>query len=98
MALTDVNQIAQVRDAALQAGARGAPPIGVSIRTSALIAGLSRAGLKAALAEIGVPEKQLKMRVNQLWSWIYVRGPHLVRRHERRLQGLETRAGRCLHA
>jgi 23S rRNA (adenine2503-C2)-methyltransferase len=26
------------------------------------------------LAEIGVPERQLRMRVNQLWSWIYVRG------------------------
>lgn len=38
------------------------------------LAGLSRAGLKTALAEIGVPEKQQKMRVNQLWSWIYVRG------------------------
>jgi 23S rRNA (adenine2503-C2)-methyltransferase len=38
------------------------------------LAGLSRAGLSKALAEIGVPEKQLRMRVNQLWSWIYVRG------------------------
>jgi 23S rRNA (adenine2503-C2)-methyltransferase len=38
------------------------------------IAGLSRAGLSAALAEIGVPEKQRRMRVNQLWGWLYVRG------------------------
>ncbi len=38
------------------------------------LAGLSREGLRAALARIGVPEKQLRMRVNQLWSWIYVRG------------------------
>ena len=38
------------------------------------LAGLSRDGLKVALAAIGVPEKQLRMRVNQLWSWIYVRG------------------------
>ncbi len=38
------------------------------------LAGLGRDGLKAALAEIGVPEKQQRMRVNQLWSWIYVRG------------------------
>ena len=38
------------------------------------LAGLTRAGLKAALADIGVPEKQHRMRVNQLWSWIYVRG------------------------
>lgn len=38
------------------------------------LAGLSRARLAEALAQIGVPEKQLRMRVNQLWSWIYVRG------------------------
>jgi len=38
------------------------------------IAGLSRNGLRAALARAGVPDKQLRMRVNQLWSWIYVRG------------------------
>ena len=38
------------------------------------IAGLGREGLKLALAEIGVPDKQLRMRVNQLWSWLYVRG------------------------
>jgi 23S rRNA (adenine2503-C2)-methyltransferase len=35
---------------------------------------LSRDALRAALARIGVPEKQARMRVNQLWSWIYVRG------------------------
>ncbi len=38
------------------------------------LAGLSRDGLRSALARAGVPEKQLRMRVNQLWSWIYVRG------------------------
>ncbi|ADJ25137.1 radical SAM enzyme, Cfr family [Hyphomicrobium denitrificans ATCC 51888] len=38
------------------------------------LAGLTRARLKEALAAGGVPEKQLNMRVNQLWSWIYVRG------------------------
>jgi 23S rRNA (adenine2503-C2)-methyltransferase len=38
------------------------------------LAGLSRARLGAALAEIGVPEKQIRMRVNQLWRWIYVSG------------------------
>ena len=38
------------------------------------LAGLSRDALKVALAAIGIPEKQLRMRVNQLWSWIYVRG------------------------
>jgi 23S rRNA (adenine2503-C2)-methyltransferase len=38
------------------------------------LAGLDRAGLGAALATIGVPEKQRSMRVSQLYSWLYVRG------------------------
>jgi 23S rRNA (adenine2503-C2)-methyltransferase len=38
------------------------------------LAGLGRPGLAAALASVGVPERQLKMRVGQLWSWIYARG------------------------
>src|SRR5665648_372015 len=38
------------------------------------LAGLSREELRAALASAGVPEKQLRMRAGQLWSWIYVRG------------------------
>ncbi|MBI4275052.1 MAG: 23S rRNA (adenine(2503)-C(2))-methyltransferase RlmN [Rhizobiales bacterium] len=36
--------------------------------------GLSRDDLADALAGIGVPEPQLKMRVQQLWHWLYVRG------------------------
>src|SRR5262245_9338702 len=36
--------------------------------------GLSRAGLSEALAGIGVPPAQVKMRVQQLWHWIYLRG------------------------
>jgi 23S rRNA (adenine2503-C2)-methyltransferase len=38
------------------------------------LAGLGRDGLAAALIAVGVPDKQLKMRVGQLWSWLYVRG------------------------
>jgi 23S rRNA (adenine2503-C2)-methyltransferase len=38
------------------------------------LAGLGRDGLAAALAAVGVPDKQLRMRVGQLWSWLYVRG------------------------
>jgi 23S rRNA (adenine2503-C2)-methyltransferase len=38
------------------------------------LAGLGRDGLAAALAAVGVPDRQLKMRVGQLWSWIYARG------------------------
>ena len=38
------------------------------------LAGLDRAGLAAALAEIGVSEREQRMRVAQLWHWIYLRG------------------------
>jgi 23S rRNA (adenine2503-C2)-methyltransferase len=36
--------------------------------------GLGRAELAASLRELGVPERQTRMRVRQLWSWLYVRG------------------------
>ncbi|MBZ9602210.1 23S rRNA (adenine(2503)-C(2))-methyltransferase RlmN [Phyllobacterium chamaecytisi] len=36
--------------------------------------GLSRAEMGEALVAIGVPERQIKMRVAQLWHWLYVRG------------------------
>ena len=38
------------------------------------LVGLSRADLSAALAAAGVPEKQVRMRTTQLWSWMYARG------------------------
>jgi 23S rRNA (adenine2503-C2)-methyltransferase len=36
--------------------------------------GLSRAELAEALGDVGVPEGRRKMRVQQLWHWIYFRG------------------------
>ena len=33
--------------------------------------GLTRDALRDALIEIGTPEKQAKMRVNQIWQWLY---------------------------
>lgn len=36
--------------------------------------GLSREEMGKALVEVGVPERQVKMRVSQLWHWLYVRG------------------------
>ena len=39
-----------------------------------MLLGLSRDEMAAALRESGVPEKQIKMRVSQLWNWLYVRG------------------------
>src|SRR5262245_52884666 len=38
------------------------------------LVGRSRAELAAALGELGVPPAQRKMRVQQLWHWLYVRG------------------------
>src|SRR5215472_14323392 len=38
------------------------------------LVGLSRAQLAEALAAIGVPAAQRKMRVQQIWHWLYVRG------------------------
>jgi 23S rRNA (adenine2503-C2)-methyltransferase len=38
------------------------------------LVGLSRAELATALGEIGVPPAQRKMRVQQVWHWLYVRG------------------------
>ena len=38
------------------------------------LVGLSRAELADCLGEVGVPPAQRRMRVQQLWHWIYVRG------------------------
>jgi 23S rRNA (adenine2503-C2)-methyltransferase len=38
------------------------------------LVGMSRAALAEALAAIGVPERERRMRVQQLWHWLYVRG------------------------
>src|SRR5262245_19563650 len=38
------------------------------------LVGLARAQLTEALASIGVPAPQRKMRVQQIWQWLYVRG------------------------
>src|SRR4030095_3384416 len=38
------------------------------------LVGLSRAALADALGAIGVPQPQRKMRAQQIWHWLYVRG------------------------
>ncbi|MFD2182648.1 23S rRNA (adenine(2503)-C(2))-methyltransferase RlmN [Rhodoplanes azumiensis] len=38
------------------------------------LVGMSRTALREALVGIGVPAGQAKMRVQQLWQWIYVHG------------------------
>jgi 23S rRNA (adenine2503-C2)-methyltransferase len=49
-----------------------AAPKGASLKRS--LSGLGRAELAEALGEIGVPERERRMRVAQLWHWIYFRG------------------------
>ena len=38
------------------------------------LVGLTREALKEALIIAGSPEKQVKMRLGQLWQWIYEKG------------------------
>ena len=38
------------------------------------LVGMSREGLGEALRDLGVPEKQVRMRTAQLWHWLYLRG------------------------
>ena len=38
------------------------------------LVGLTRSELSQCLASVGVPPNQLKMRLAQLWNWIYFRG------------------------
>ena len=45
----------------------------VAMARSSLV-GLTRAGLADALAAIDVPERERRMRVSQLWQWIYFQG------------------------
>ncbi len=35
------------------------------------IVGLPREALRAALIAAGTPEKQAKMRLGQVWQWVY---------------------------
>ena len=38
------------------------------------LVGLRRDAMRDVLIEHGTPEKQAKMRVGQIWQWIYVKG------------------------
>lgn len=49
-------------------------PVEDAISGKPSLIGLDREQLAAALRDKGVPEKQVKMRVAQIWNWIYVRG------------------------
>jgi 23S rRNA (adenine2503-C2)-methyltransferase len=38
------------------------------------LVGLSRSALAEAMGGVGVPDRQRRMRVQQIWHWLYVRG------------------------
>ena len=38
------------------------------------LAGLTRSELSAILRDLGLPDREIKMRVAQLWHWIYFQG------------------------
>ena len=52
---------------------KASPPLRPSTDPPSLI-GMSRDGIGAALAGIGVAPGQIRMRTAQLWNWLYVRG------------------------
>src|SRR6478736_2042965 len=54
----------------LSVPASPAPAAEPVLRPASLV-GRTRAGLSDALAEIGVSERERRMRVGQLWNWIY---------------------------
>ena len=59
--------------------------------------GLTRAELGDALGAVGVPEGQRRMRVEQIWNWLYVRGATDFRADDQRVEGAARRAGGAIH-
>ncbi len=53
---------------------RASSPRAQRVALKPSLVGLSRARLGDALAAVGVPARQVNMRVAQLWHWLYVRG------------------------
>jgi 23S rRNA (adenine2503-C2)-methyltransferase len=51
----------------------GRAPAALAAEKPSLV-GMSREEMATALVEAGVPERQARMRVSQLWHWLYVRG------------------------
>ncbi|WP_161510179.1 23S rRNA (adenine(2503)-C(2))-methyltransferase RlmN [Bartonella quintana] len=54
--------------------ARESNNVVVKKRSKRSLIGLSQNEMAEALKAIGVPEQQTRMRVRQLWHWLYVRG------------------------
>ncbi len=50
------------------------PMNGVSTSGKKSLVGATRDDLRAVLNDLGVPERQQRMRIAQMWSWIYAHG------------------------
>ena len=61
----------------------GAPQeaVAASMSHNPSLTGLTRAGLAEALRAIETPDREIRMRVAQLWHWIYFHGVREFRRH-----------------
>jgi 23S rRNA (adenine2503-C2)-methyltransferase len=68
-AMSDIQTLAPIEKTALERYVAPAQPS---------LVGMTRAELGEALAAAGVPEKQRKMRIQQLWQWIYFRGVQTI--------------------
>jgi 23S rRNA (adenine2503-C2)-methyltransferase len=53
--------------------------------------GLTRSGLRDAMALAGIPEKQARMRASQIWGWLYYRGTTSFDDMTNIAKGLRTR-------
>ena len=60
-------------DIAMEQAKPSAKPRSASAEMPNLI-GVDREEMAAMLRGVGVPDRQVKMRVSQLWNWLYVRG------------------------
>ncbi|WP_375566372.1 23S rRNA (adenine(2503)-C(2))-methyltransferase RlmN [Oceaniradius stylonematis] len=61
-----------IRDEATRAQLAAAQASRIDDRPALI--GLTRARLGETLRDTGVPDRQIRMRVQQLWHWLYVRG------------------------
>jgi 23S rRNA (adenine2503-C2)-methyltransferase len=59
---------------AVEAAPEGSAPTNDLSGGKPSLMGLTRSGLAEALRAIGVPEREIRMRVAQLWHWIYFQG------------------------
>ncbi|MBB4019160.1 23S rRNA (adenine2503-C2)-methyltransferase [Chelatococcus caeni] len=59
------------QEAALRAPSQPRP---VAMPVKPSLVGMTRQELRDSLAALDIPERELRMRVGQLWHWIYLRG------------------------